>query len=149
MIVNWKKEKAGVLVIPVMNEGVVVEYASLLPGHNEVDDDKWKAMKETTRATKHIDAGNLVEVFEEVVDENVRRRRSSSADDKEEKKTAKKIKKLTKMTPKKAREIVKDTYVLDTLEKWLDMESRDEIRAVIHSQIEMINNPKKNPKGKK
>ena len=154
MIVSWKKEKggkdvAGVLVIPVMDEGTVVGHETLLPGHNEIDDDKWETIKKTTAITKHIEAGNIQEVYEEVEEEARSRRRGAAGDDKETKKIAKKVKKLTKMSPKKAREIVQDTWTLPTLEAWLDEEGRDEIRAVIQNQIQEIKNPTINPQGKR
>jgi len=130
MIVNWKKPGAGLLVIPVVN---------LLPGHNDVPDDIWALGRK--HCDNHLSAGNLVEIGEDkpvkVMEEQV-----NPETGKKEKVSVEKIVTspltLKKMSPQKAIEVVKDTYSLDTLNKWRKEETRDEIRAELLNQIELI-----------
>ena len=65
MIVNWKKEKAGVLVLPCMRDGKCIKKIHILPGHNDVPEDDWKLARNS--AMRHIRNGNIVEVVKEVV----------------------------------------------------------------------------------
>lgn len=59
MIVNWKKPKAGALVVPLMNKKVVIGKKTLIPGNNQVSEEEWDKMKKSCQ--RYIDAG-LMEV---------------------------------------------------------------------------------------
>lgn len=63
MIVNYKKENAGILNVPCIKGGDIVKYITLLPGHNEVDEADWKLAKST--ADRLIKKGYLEELVEE------------------------------------------------------------------------------------
>ena len=45
MILNCKKEKAGVLTIPVMQNVIVLKTLVLLPGHNDIKNEDWNLAK--------------------------------------------------------------------------------------------------------
>jgi hypothetical protein len=125
MIVNWKKEKAGVIVIPCMSEdNLVVDHITLLQGNNDIPDKLWEMAKNSV--AHHIENGNIEEVVE-----------------KKEGKSGSKGDKLKDLNAKKAKKVVLDTWNMETLNAWLEVESRDEIRATIHNQIEAVNNPKR------
>lgn len=62
MIVNWKREGAGVLTIPCKVGASVDSYVTLVPGYNEVDDTVWKNAKEA--ATRLLKCGDLEELVE-------------------------------------------------------------------------------------
>lgn len=145
MIINWKKQNAGLLVVSVIDKkGNITRTITLMPGHNEITDDLWENIKVNSGVNHHIDGGNLIEVME--IEEMKPGGRTRIGKDGEEKKVVKTTKSIHKMFAKTAREIIQDTWDLPTLEKWLDGEGRDEIRAVIYKQIEKINNPKPNNK---
>lgn len=63
MIINWKKPKAGVLVLPCMENGIRIKTIHLLPGHNEVDNTDWEQARPA--AKEHMEAGNIVEFVKE------------------------------------------------------------------------------------
>ena len=65
MIVNWKKEKAGVLVLPCMRDGKCIKKIHILPGHNDVPEDDWKLARDS--AMRHIKNGNIEEVIKVVM----------------------------------------------------------------------------------
>lgn len=140
MIVNWKKEKAGILYIPLADGSG--KDLMFLQGHNEVSEEDWETVKEHKSVQKHIERGDLIEVIEEEqIEKPVRMRKGKETEEKSYK-VKKQIKDFPEMSAKKAREIVQDTYDIETLERWLGKEGRDEIRALIHNQIELIKNPK-------
>lgn len=147
MIVNWKKKNAGLLTISVIDKkGNITQMVVLMPGHNEIEDELWENIKINSGVNYHIDNGNLIEVTEvEEIKPGSRRRLSKEG---EEEKVVKVTKSIHKMFAKTAKEIIQDTWDLPTLEKWLDKEGRDEIRAVIYKQIEKINNPKSDKEDK-
>lgn len=147
MIINWKKQKAGLLVLSVIDKnGNITKTITLMPGHNEIDNELWENVKVNSGVNHHIDNGDLVEVME--VEEVQPGGRVRIGKDGEEKKVVRTTKSIHKMFAKKAREIIQDTWDLPTLEKWLDNEGRDEIRAIIYKQIELINNPRSNKEDK-
>lgn len=65
MIVNWKKEKAGVLVLPCMRNGKCIKKIHILPGHNDVPEDDWKLARDS--ALWHMAQGNIEEVVKTVI----------------------------------------------------------------------------------
>ncbi len=138
MIVNWKKEKGGINVIPLMTKGVTTDNIILLQGHNEIDDEVWANLKKQTAVKKHIMREDLVEVFE-----------SAQGEKGKDKDKDKKITNIHQMSAGKSKEIIKDTWDLTTLDKWLNGESRNDVRSIVHNQIEAVNNPVKQLKGSK
>ena len=156
MIINWKKPKAGILVIPCINPktGVHEKYLTLLPGHNEVSTEDWEQAE--GHCQDHI-KNDFMEVVTEKVEKEikvikkvqVKNDKTGKMEDKDtevketivENKPASSLKKLK---PNKARKIVQETYNLETLQAWREIESRDEIRAVISNQIDSIENFKGN-----
>ena len=61
MIVNWKKEKAGVLVLPCMQNGKCAKKIHILPGHNDVPEKDWLMARDS--ALRHMEKGYIVEII--------------------------------------------------------------------------------------
>jgi hypothetical protein len=137
MIVNWKKEKAGLLTVSKMIKGVIVKTISILPGHNEINDDDWEGIKGQLQSK--IDEGHIEVVAKEVVKEI----ELENGKTKTKKSTATK---LAELEPDQALEIVQNTFDIKTLQKWRKSETRDEIRAAVADQIEFVKNPNPNKK---
>ena len=139
MIVNWKKPKAGVKIVPITNErGEIEKNLVLLPGYNEVSEEDWNKARNHAQIADYIKRGFFEEVGE------VKELPQTEEEKKNGKKNGKKKSKikeipLGKLKAEKALEVVNDTYQIETLEKWRKVESRDEIRAAIANQIEAIN----------
>jgi hypothetical protein len=136
MLINWKRKKAGLNVVPIMKGGQVVKYVTLLRGINEVSEEDWEGMRKNLK--RHLKVGNI-----EIVSEKVEVVKQDKDGKKE--KSEKIVFDLSGLTPKKAVETVKDTWNLDTLKGWLDKEGRDEVRAAIANQVENVENPKRLP----
>jgi hypothetical protein len=115
MIVNWKKPKAGLLVVPIVKDKQFLKYIQLLPGNNLVDDADWELAK--VNLELKIEKGLLEEISED----------------------GKKVSSLKDLSAKKAIEIIKGTWDLSTLRKWQEKEGRDEVRAVLHNQVDAVN----------
>lgn len=62
MIVNWKKEKAGVLVAPVMKDKKIIKQLYILPGHNDVPNEDWLLARTHKAMVAKIKLGTIVEV---------------------------------------------------------------------------------------
>lgn len=137
MIINWKKEKAGLLTVSKTTNGAIVKTVSILPGHNEIEDDDWEGIK--SQLQSKIDAGHMEVVEEEVVKEieleNGKTKNKKSI-----------VTKLNELESETALEIVENTFDLKTLKKWKKSETRDEIRAAISDQIEFVKDPNPNKK---
>jgi hypothetical protein len=134
MIVNWKKEKAGINIIPLVVEkdGKKISTGNLmlLPGHNDIPDDKWKMAEDSCKT--HIEAGNI-EIIGADWDKETKKKKTVKTGDKE--KSAESIKDVS---PKKAKDIISNTYNIDTLTKWQEEETRDETRLQITKQIDKV-----------
>lgn len=135
MLINWKKPQAGVLVIPVIDGRAVVKNLTLIPGWNEIDDVDWAGAKESCK--ENIAKGFLVEKVEV---QEIELPSDKPGPKKKEKKES--FPGINELEANEAREVVQETFNLDTLNGWLKAESRNEIRAVIHNQIETVNTPK-------
>jgi len=102
----------------------------LIAGVNEVQDKVWEKYKEHPVVKAKIDKG----IFE-VVD------KPKSAGKKE-------IKGLSAYGLKQAKEVIKKTFNIETLEGWLETETRNSIIKEIQEQIAMMNeNPKEEKNG--
>lgn len=119
MILNWTKDRI-----------LKVGDLTLLPGMNEVSDEQWLVVRGDVK--DHLDRKNLLEVHAEVVKKV----------DPETKKEVFKIesaKTLKQLAAKEAEEVVKQTFNLKTLGKWLKEEARDSVRVEIRNQIDSVN----------
>jgi len=117
MIINWKKPQAGVLVIPVIKDEIIIKYLQLLPGNNQIEEADWELAKKNLQ--DKLDTGLIEEILED----------------------GKKIKNIKQLSAKKAKEVIKNTFDLDTLQNWQEEEGRDEVRAILYNQTEEINSP--------
>ena len=146
MIVNWKGER--VLSIPVIyknrnkdssGKGKPVvshvgaqTHVTLIPGYNDVDDAIWRRIQRHVQ--KYLDKGAMEIEFRKEVDED-----SDSGQYEIIGVSIRRVK------PKKALDMVRGCFNLDTLNLWqqggradYEVEVRDEIRAAIKDQIEKI-----------
>jgi len=155
MIVNWKGDGLKVISVIDASSGkkVITGTVTLLPGHNIVKDTDWENMEKQDSLQLSIKSGRLVPIgkqAEKVIKENVVKIVEEEDEDgniSKKKKIEKKEKKITATEPillkdmkaEEARQIVKDTYNLETLEAWRKDEGRDEIRAEIANQIDFVN----------
>lgn len=144
MIINWKKPKAGVLIIPCINRnGKVVKHITLLPGHNTVNEKDWEQAKKFCKGK--LEDGLIEIVMSDKSDiKSLKPKRKKDKDSSNEdnvKKSDTPAKSIFELSAKKAKKIIADTFDLETLGKWLEEEGRDEIRALIHKQIEFVESP--------
>lgn len=116
MIVNWKQ-----------NRVLVAGDLQLLPGNNQVDNDRWAAVRPSLSG--HIAAKNIVEV-------NAKTEKVGSGDDVKLVVTEKLP--FEKLEPEAAEAIVKETYDLKTLAGWKKVEGRESVRAAISEQIDLV-----------
>jgi hypothetical protein len=107
----------------------------LLPGPNQIDDKIWEEVKEFCKLQKQIDEGKLIEIKEKVTVKEVFK--DKACKDKEVEQEIE-ISDITKMSIKKARELVEDCVNKKTLEAWREKESRADIRNLIDDQIKSI-----------
>jgi len=133
MIINWAKKDAGLLTVSKVIDNKIVKTLFLLPGHNEIDDADWEGIK--GQLLDKIKDGTIIPI-------EVETKKSIEVNGKEK---TKKITttKFSEFPANKALEIVEDTFDINVLKKWKAKESRDEIRAAIAQQIELVKDPKK------
>ena len=150
MIIEWTQTR--VKVIPIVKGNVNVSSVTLLPGCNEVDKNVWE------QARKHvldqIKTGVIKEIETQVVDkEKIIKPASGTGKNRvpAEKETVKvlKAKEFNKLEAQKALEILKNTYNTKTLESWQKKEHRDEIRAALANQLELVEKHGTEAKNKK
>lgn len=65
MIVNWKKENAGALVLPCIKGKVLIKNIFILPGFNDVKDEDWFLARISKNVQRKIERGDLEEVVRE------------------------------------------------------------------------------------
>ena len=133
MIINWRKKDAGLLTVSMIKDGTIVKTLSLIPGHNELSDDEWDGIK--GQLEDKIKVGDIVPIEVESkkeveVNGKTKSKRITATD-------------FRDLPAEKALKIVRDTYNKKTLNKWRKDESRDEIRAAISEQLDLIKNPNK------
>ena len=103
--------------------------ATLLPGHNEIDDATYATLRPSLEL--QIAEGHLEEV------------NGSAVLKKDTKGTTASLEGVTpfeKLEAKEARKLVAGTASLETLEKWLEVETRADIRTVIQKKIDEVRN---------
>ena len=128
MLVNWTQDR--IRVIPVLRNGIQAEKdLVLLPGINDVPDDTWALAR--IHIAQDLKDKTILEVkgeVEEVIDPETKN------------KTWKITSKTLKEIPaKEAEAIVKETFNLSTLNKWLTDDPRDSVRTEIRNQIDSVN----------
>jgi hypothetical protein len=94
----------------------------LLPGVNEVTDDEWKVMQ--VHLAREITAKVIVPIIREVP----KSKRAPSG----------KAQNLNQYPPDKAVALVKECVNPDTLKKWYQEETREEVRLVIVKKMEEL-----------
>ena len=150
MIVKLKK--TGIKRIPILNTSKAeVGAITLLPGINDIPDEQWKAARQlvANEIPRYIEEIAAVEVVEEVptgkkVEKTVgqgKNKKTVEVDEKVKKKYMK-GKPLSKLDAQIAESLIKETFNLETLNKWKDKEARDSVRVVILQQIETVENHK-------
>jgi len=147
MIVNWKKENAGTLIVPCVENKIIIKFLTILPGCNDIPDKFWNLAK-TQGQIKYKTEKGLIEEIKVKVEKETEKEIEVEKTIKGKKEIITEIKKtkelidateLKDIPAKKARDIVQDTWNLETLQQWMQKEHRDEIRAVIHNQIDTVN----------
>jgi hypothetical protein len=139
MILKWKPERMLFIdLIPVGDakaKGLKPSKSSirLFPGNNEVKDDDWAIAR--PHVAEHIKAGNIVEIVE----------RTQPAPGK----PVKVASKLSELPAKKARALIAETNSPDTLQEWLNTETREEVRLAVTKRMEKLKvEPKEDELGK-
>jgi hypothetical protein len=135
MLVEWTKMKVKVVPIIGLN-GKVAENIILLPGVNDVDDDKWNQARSCV--DKDIRTNRIIEKHVTLQEKEVEVKNKETDEVKKEKKVVVKGKTLKQLSLDQASKIVENTFNLDTLNKWKEKESRDSIRALIMTQLEKV-----------
>jgi hypothetical protein len=130
MLINYKPEKAHILtvaLIPVTEEQEKLKQergqVKLLPGVNEVTDNEWAVMKAHVEAK--IKSGVIA-----VIETDVKKSKESPDG---------KARNLKKTPAKKAVELIKECVSPDTLKKWYQEETRQELRLLIVEKMRSLN----------
>ncbi len=140
MIIESKKK--GALVIPCSPKiGIKIKSSVvLLPGNNEVSDEDWNAAR--PNAKDDIDRGDLTEVEaseEKIEVPKIDPKTGKDLEEKEEK-IVFSGSSFRRIKPEKASKIIKNTFNIDTLNKWKKIETRDAIRLELSNRIEKVLN---------
>lgn len=136
MIIEWTRNKVKVIPCTIPETGVVLDKIVLLPGMNEVKEEKWKSARHNV--LDQINRKIINEIHAEV---KVEKKVVEDPETKEKKSittTTISAKQLSKIPAKDAEEIVKKTFNLETLKKWKKKESRESVRMEIMNQIEAV-----------
>ena len=142
MIINWTKKNPNTIPFAFDKGGGGV--VRLLYGHNAVDDNEWEAAKKNLTPNDYqfyeeisdmIDVKKEIEV-EKVVDGKKTKVKGSK---KVKKKVIEKVSSgLIKFKPEEANKMILDCFNTGTLKSWLKKETRDEVRADIKNQLDLI-----------
>lgn len=139
MLVFWKKE--NIKVIPIhANKALDMGFKKLSgkgqivlqPGWNDVNDGDWEYAATIESIQRQLEEGDLKVQGGEEKEVEVNYGEAK----KKVKKTAPKP--FTELTPKAAKGLVKDTNSIETLEGWLDADSRDEVRLAIQKRLDEV-----------
>lgn len=122
MIVQWKQPNLVTVYIPGQDiakggQGFKVGQ-KILPGMNEIDEKDWNELKKHPILQPYIEQGDLVEI--------------AKAKDSKGKEG------IGAYEVKEAKTIIKGTFDKLLLKKWLQGESRDQVRAALQAQLEDI-----------
>jgi hypothetical protein len=136
MLLRWKKDnlkyvplvattpEAKKVMAKVKNTSI-----TLLPGMNEVSQEEWEVMK--PHIQDNLDDGSLEEIKEKTL--------TSPG------KPQKDVTSIIDLAPKKAAAFIKETNNPETLNLWLAIENRDEIRRRISDRIKELELDEKIP----
>lgn len=131
MIVNWKPQRLNVVPIGKGNGGNFV----LKPGTNNVPGKIWEKIKPNLK--KHLERGDLtIENVKEIEKEKIVKGKDGK--EKIEKKKVTEAVSFEKLSPEKARKIIEECNDIDSLTKWREKETRDEVRALLKDRIDVI-----------
>lgn len=141
MIVNWTGDGAKVIPCIMKDEidgenkkTIVGDYVCLAPGYNDLSDEMWKNARPS--AMYDIESGRIVEELtklekgEKVLDGGL-----CIPIDGVDYIPAK----LKDINRSKIQAVVKGTYHLPTLKKWMDEEMRQDVRLDLHKQLQLVN----------
>lgn len=142
MVILFNKPNAGPMVLPVsssFHKGQFQKKLVLLRGNNEIEKDDWAQVRQFKQVQSYLKKGWIVEQGEPKI-EVVTLPPAKEGD--KEKVTAeiKSVKEFKAMAAADAEEIVKNTFSLDTLNKWLKGEKRESVRIALKDQIESVEN---------
>jgi len=136
MLVNWTGDGMKVAQIPGSQEMVV-----LAPGYNQVEDDKWKQVRNLLLVQISNEA--LIEEWADVEINSVKHREAAfciPAELEKDMKTTVRIPVTFKdITRKRTDKVIAETYHPKTLQKWYEEDGRDDIRAKLFMQLEGVN----------
>lgn len=127
MLVKWDVD--CIKVIPTVEDSSSVV---LVPGYNEVVDAKWKFAR--PRVMKEIENGKIVEEWTKIKEEQKADFALTIIQDKYLFGPAK----LQDIPRPRVRDVVKNTYHIATLERWLKEELRADVRVDILGQLSDI-----------
>jgi hypothetical protein len=127
MLLNWKKDNLKVVpLIPITDEAKKVQLKrsvlTLLPGINEVGDDEFLVAKPHLAA--NIKQGTLVVLQEKTATAPGRPQKPANS--------------IVDLPVKKAVALIKETHSQETLNLWLALETRDEVRKRISARLKEL-----------
>lgn len=117
MILNWTKDR-------VLTAGDLI----ILPGMNEVSDEKYLAVRGDLKI--HLEKKALIEVQAQVT--------TKLEPETKKEITEIKSKTLKELPAREAEQVVSETFNLKTLGGWLKAEARDSVRVSIQNQIDSV-----------
>jgi hypothetical protein len=136
MLVNWTGDGMKVVQIPGSQEMVV-----LAPGYNQVEDDKWKQVRNLLLVQISNEA--LIEEWADVEINSVKHREAvfciPAELEKDQKTTVRIPVTFRDITRKRTDKVIAETYHPKTLQKWYEEDGRDDIRAKLFMQLEGVN----------
>ena len=136
MLINWTGDGMKVAQIPGSQEMVV-----LAPGYNQVEDDKWKQVRNLLLVQISNEA--LIEECADVEINSVKHREAAfcipAELEKDQKTTVRVPVTFKDITRKRTDKVIAETYHPKTLQKWYEEDGRDDIRAKLFMQLEGVN----------
>lgn len=136
MLLNWTGDGMKVAQIPGSQEMVV-----LAPGYNQVDDDKWKQVRNLLLVQISNEA--IIEEWTDVEINSTKHKEAVfciPAENEKDLKTTVRIPVTFKdITRKRTDKVIAETYHPKTLQKWYEEDGRDDIRAKLFMQLEGVN----------
>lgn len=126
-----KNNRDGLTVIPLKNkEGKVlasrISNLVLYPGYTAIDDGIWEIIEDSAKLLVESEQLQLVTKEEKSLDED-----------------GNKVKKqvgvpFNKLPVNKAEEIIKNTNNMESINKWLEIETRDSVRITLKNRLDNI-----------
>ncbi len=124
MIIHWAKDHLKV--VPKSDGmGSVILY----PGYTDIEDTNW--VKARDRILDRITAGDITEEWAKISPEQ----KADFAITKEEGKQYFAPAKLADINRPRVKSVIEDTYHIATLDKWLENETRQDVRLSIMKQL--------------